>query len=543
MAKKAKEAKETKRKNGIHFMIPAMTCGPLFVFGILAMIFCGFSFSKKMYEKNEEELREIASSVLLTYDIAFPGDYELVKRKNELAFYKGDAEITGNNEIVDDYFGKTHAEISLFYRDIRMVTTIKDSDGNRIVGYKVNQIVKKDVVDGKQSHFYKKVDINGNYYYVYYQPILTPEGGCVGMIAVAKETKEIDSLVVQAVFPLMIVMGVVMVIMAFISYTYSSNLAGAIESVQKSLARVAGGDLSGELDYKLMKRNDELADIGKSIQRMQKSLHMLVERDALTELFNRRLASRKLEKLIREYAGSSVKYCVALGDIDFFKKVNDIYGHKMGDVVLKEVAKTLRNGMRGKGFASRWGGEEFLLVFERSNIKQAEQILNVLMDDIRALEIPNQNEMTEQELFGQYANNSEEKEENNATVLTGSNDRYAPVDRSVAQKIIKITMTFGLAAGLADRDKDTLVRIADDNLYAGKEGGRNRVVTELIEEEEVEEAKEIEETEEVVIANKDVDLATIPDDVSELVLDEIPEEMIALMNEEVVIKDSEENDN
>ena len=104
-------------------------------------------------------------------------------------------------------------------------------------------------------------------------------------------------------------------------------------------------------------------------------------------------------------------------------------------------------------------------------------------------------------------------------------------------------MTFGLAAGLADRDKDTLVRIADDNLYAGKEGGRNRVVTELIEEEEVEEAKEIEETEEVVIANKDVDLETIPDDVSELVLDEIPEEMIALMNEEVIIKDSEENDN
>lgn len=537
-----KNKKKNKNTGGLHFMIPAMTCGPLFVFGILAMIFCGISFSRKTYEKNEQELKEIASSVLLTYDIAYPGDYELVKRKNVIAFYKGDYEITGDYEIVDEYREKTNAEISLFYRDIRMITTLKDGSGSRFVGFEANQVIKKDVVEGKQSRFYKNVDIDGVKYYVYYEPILTEAGGCVGMVAVAKPTKEIDVLVIQAVFPIIIVMGVVMIIMAVLSYRYSANLASAIESVQKALSRIARGDLSGEMDYKLMKRTDELADIGRSIQSMQKSLHMLVERDALTELFNRRLASRKLERLINDYSGSSVKYCVALGDIDFFKKVNDIYGHKMGDVVLKEVAKTLRNGMRGKGFASRWGGEEFLLVFERSDVKQATIILESIMNDIRALEIPNQNEMTEQELFGQYADNAEEKsQESKPEAVKAKEDRYAPVDRSAAQKIIKITMTFGIAAGLADRDKDSIVRIADENLYAGKESGRNKIVPEIIEEEETEEVKE-EAVKTVTISA--ANLEEIPEDVSEIVLDEIPEEMIALMNEEVEIcVESEEDDN
>lgn len=524
--------KKSKKTSGLHLTIPAMTCGPLFIFGILAMIFCGMRFSYKMYDKVESELKEIAESVLITYDVAYPGEYELYKRKDVVAFYKGDYNISGDYTIVDDYQNKTQSEVSIFYRDIRMVTTLKDEKGNRYIGYEANQIIRKDVVEGKESRFYKRVDINGVKYYVYYEPILNEAGGCVGMVAVAKESKEIDVLVLQAVFPLIIVLGIALIIMAFISYSYSSNLASAIESVQKSLARIAKGDLSGEMDYKLMKRNDELADIGKSIQSMQNSLHMLVERDALTELFNRRLAGKKLERLINDYAGSSVKYCVALGDIDFFKKVNDIYGHKMGDVVLKEVAKTLRNGMRGKGFAARWGGEEFLLVFERADMETAGKILDVLMNEIRALEIENQEELSEQELFGQYAANenledkNEEKKDN-----VNKNDRYAPVDRSEAKKIIKVTMTFGLAAGLADRDKDTLVKIADENLYAGKESGRNKVVAEVI---EIAEEETIETVEEVVsVKASEILTEQIPDDISEIILDEIPAEMVAMMNDEV----------
>ena len=65
---------------------------------------------------------------------------------------------------------------------------------------------------------------------------------------------------------------------------------------------------------------------------------------------------------------SGIPFCVVLGDIDFFKKVNDTYGHDAGDEILKFVALELRRMMLGKGFATRWGGEEFLLVFDNMDI-------------------------------------------------------------------------------------------------------------------------------------------------------------------------------
>lgn len=472
---------KTDKKGGLNRTIPLMTCGPLFLFGILAMFFCSMRFTSVMYQKVEQELKEIASSVLLTYDFLYPGDYELVKRGNVVAFYKGDEEITGNNELVDGYKSETKAEISLFYRDTRMVTTLTDSAGERLVGTGANTVVQQAVVEGKESMFYKRVNIYGTEYYVYYEPILTQAGGCVGMIAVAKDCDEINALVRKSIAPMIIIIAIALILVALLSYVYASTLASAIGSVRESLARVAKGDLSGAVDYKVMKRNDEISDIGKSIQQMQKSLHILIEKDALTELYNRRLASKRLSKILRESEMSGTKFCVALGDIDFFKKVNDTYSHEMGDVVLKEIARTLKNGMMGNGFASRWGGEEFLLVFENMDIDRAMIHLEDILCNIRALEIENKYEMSEKEMFGEFAGNTEMDEKemiNEDNINDIEKGRYAPVDRSSASQIIRVTMTFGLVSGEPGRDKETLVHMADDNLYYGKEHGRNQIVKE-----------------------------------------------------------------
>ena len=170
------------RKGRLNVTIPLMTCGPLFLFGILAMIFCSMRFTSVMYQKVEEELKEIAASVLLTYDFRYPGEYELVKMGNVVAYYKGDSEITGDNEIVDGFKEKTGAEVSLFYRDTRMVTTLTDENEERLVGTGANTVIQQAVVEGKESRFYKQVNIYGTEYYAYYEPILTEAGGCVGMI-------------------------------------------------------------------------------------------------------------------------------------------------------------------------------------------------------------------------------------------------------------------------------------------------------------------------------------------------------------------------
>ena len=83
-----KEEKKKKKKGGLNYTIPAMSMGPLLLFGILAMIFCGFRFTHVMYEKVEGELKEIASSVLMSYDMLYPGEYTLIKKGNIVAYFK-----------------------------------------------------------------------------------------------------------------------------------------------------------------------------------------------------------------------------------------------------------------------------------------------------------------------------------------------------------------------------------------------------------------------------------------------------------------------
>lgn len=460
------------KKGTLNNSIPLMTIGPIILCGILAMAVSGIRFKSVMNDKVRSELSEIASGVLITYDSLYPGDYELVKNDNVVAYFKGGNELTGNNEIIDRYKSSTGAEISLFYKDTRMVTTLTDSDGERMVGTGANSVVKMDIIDAKSEGFYTHANINGKFYYVYYRPILTDTGALMGMLGVAKECREIDALINHSIMPIWIAIGIGVIVGALISYAFSKSLAKDIGTVNESLKRIAKGDLTDSIDMNLVRRGDEIGEIGKNLIRMQKSLHVLVEKDPLTELYNRRLTTKRLQKIINDKVDCGTNYCVAIGDIDFFKKVNDTYGHEMGDVVLKEVSKILRKSMVGYGMASRWGGEEFLLIFGDKDMDTAYGVLEDILNQVRALEIEDRNEYNEQEMFGEFAGKVLENSE--GTAAESADREEAPKTK----RIIRITMTFGIVTGKASYDKEQVVKAADDLLYYGKEHGRNQIVKE-----------------------------------------------------------------
>ena len=173
--------------------------------------------------------------------------------------------------------------------------------------------------------------------------------------------------------------------------------------------------------------------MGRYVVRMQRSLRDLIELDQLTGLYNRRYVQRKLELVQNKSIETGVPFSVAIGDIDFFKKVNDTYGHECGDAVLMDVSARMRELMKGRGFAARWGGEEFLLVFESYRLEMAADSLEDLLNVIRSRTIAFQGEK------------------------------------------VKVTMTFGVVEGSGDR-LDSIIGSADEKLYYGKNNGRNQVV-------------------------------------------------------------------
>lgn len=155
--------------------------------------------------------------------------------------------------------------------------------------------------------------------------------------------------------------------------------------------------------------------------------------DTLTGLCNRRGARDYLEQLTR--GGDEDKsFCLCICDIDFFKKVNDTYGHDFGDEVLKGIAGIFKEEIKGKNLAARWGGEEFLLLFPDCNGDEASVYLGHIKRKIKAMRI--------------------------------KKDGYE----------VGVTMTFGLAEYDFSGDAEAVLKEADKKLYQGKEEGRDRII-------------------------------------------------------------------
>ncbi len=153
--------------------------------------------------------------------------------------------------------------------------------------------------------------------------------------------------------------------------------------------------------------------------------------DTLTGLFNRRRTMEYLENLLKS-ADSQISICLC--DIDHFKRVNDTYGHDVGDVVLKKISETFQKRLPPDTFISRWGGEEFLLIFPRLNGDEAITALETLRQKIREI------------------------------TFDGGFENFT------------VSLTYGLVEYDYHSDITTLLKEADEKLYVGKEGGRDRIV-------------------------------------------------------------------
>jgi len=102
--------------------------------------------------------------------------------------------------------------------------------------------------------------------------------------------------------------------------------------------------------------------------------------DPLTGLLNR----RGLEESLQALDESELPAAVAILDLDHFKKINDDHGHEAGDLVLKDLAETLRSNVKGKDLVCRWGGEEFLLLFTQTALHGAGSVMTKLREEVAA---------------------------------------------------------------------------------------------------------------------------------------------------------------
>lgn len=157
-------------------------------------------------------------------------------------------------------------------------------------------------------------------------------------------------------------------------------------------------------------------------------------RDPLTSVFNRRYFEETVNQNILDYQSSKEPYSILMIDADFFKRINDTYGHKIGDKVLMELASTTERELRDKDIVARYGGEEFVVFLPGINEEQGKKVAERLRQSIAGIRI------------------------------TGDND-----------DIISITVSIGVSSSAISDNVDVLIKTADEALYRAKQNGRNRV--------------------------------------------------------------------
>ncbi|CAN1213389.1 hypothetical protein TUMEXPCC7403_24500 [Tumidithrix helvetica PCC 7403] len=120
------------------------------------------------------------------------------------------------------------------------------------------------------------------------------------------------------------------------------------------------------------------------VQRLYQEVNILASVDVLTQSLNRRSMLQHLNQEVTRFERTKTPFSLILLDVDFFKRINDTYGHDGGDLVLTHLASTMQQKLRSYDLLSRWGGEEFLVLLPNTSLQKAEEIAERLRATVEA---------------------------------------------------------------------------------------------------------------------------------------------------------------
>jgi diguanylate cyclase len=227
---------------------------------------------------------------------------------------------------------------------------------------------------------------------------------------------------------------------------YSGKLGGVSEKMSKTsdpkemkeiLESVIGETaVMLEHNHKLEEQLDRSTVVMEELQRDLENVRKEALTDGLTGLSNRKAFDQELRRVAEESKAEELTFALLMLDIDHFKSFNDNFGHQIGDQVLRLVARTLTDGVKGRDIAARYGGEEFAIILPDTPLNAGVTVGNALRKAVETKDV---------------------------------------VNRNTGEKLGRITMSVGVAEYLSGEDLTELIERADAALYTAKHNGRNQV--------------------------------------------------------------------
>lgn len=263
MAKKPNEKKRKKGVKALRYKIMTAAMLPMLVMAVIVGVVATRNMKSALKDEMMEGIHMGALSVQSLYNAVNDEPFSLDSNGNLM---KGSYNVSADTEFLDSFVEDSKLDVTVFYGDTRMATTLKDhKTGERIVGSKADAEVVEKVVNNGGIDEEFNLTINEEPYYACYVPLKNPDGSIAGMAFAGKPSSEANALIVKRTSGIIVVEVVMMVIAVLAILLMANGIQKGLFAAEKAVEGLANGDLSTSIEGKAIRRNDELGDMAKGV--------------------------------------------------------------------------------------------------------------------------------------------------------------------------------------------------------------------------------------------------------------------------------------
>ncbi|MBD5467200.1 MAG: HAMP domain-containing protein [Lachnospiraceae bacterium] len=261
-------------------LLVMLTMLPMVLLSAVNFVLSTSKLKSSLEDSNRQAVESVCFSLMEAYDTLYEGNWSMVNGN----LYKGANYVGHTQDLLNRFLEEKDLNVTLFYGDTRVLTTLKDANGDYIVGTQADETVSSQVLAGN-SYFDENLVVNGVPSYVAYEPLRNMDGTVVGMVFVGYPRsiaqKAINSAIISLIIGTVIVLGIILVIvviMVRIIVRAMTNLTGAV-------TKLGSGDLNVELHVDALNQRNEIGALADNVNHLVVNLREImngIQKDAAT---------------------------------------------------------------------------------------------------------------------------------------------------------------------------------------------------------------------------------------------------------------------
>ena len=263
---------KSKKVVSIRWTLLVLTLAPMLLAVIVTLLVAKNAITTGMEEEAIAGLGYTCNAVEAGLEHVAEGDWHL--EGDEL--YKGDFNLTENEDILDSFVEGEDVDVTIFFGDTRRATSLKDKSGNRILGTKASDTVIAEVLKGGKVYKTTDVVINDEDYAAFYRPIKNSDGSIVGMCFAGEPSAEITEFIGKEVTKIFIIALIIVVICAVLGVIVANLIVKAINKTKDAVDELSEGNLTYNIDEAVLKRKDELGEMGRAVHKLNSELQTII---------------------------------------------------------------------------------------------------------------------------------------------------------------------------------------------------------------------------------------------------------------------------